>query len=300
MTQLYHKPVLLSQSVGGLRIQPAGVYVDVTFGGGGHSREILRHLNNEGRLIAFDQDADAKQNLIHDSRFEFIPENFRYLKQFLKLSGIVKVDGIIADLGVSSHQFDETARGFSIHGNARLDMRMDNSGGETAADILNGRSENELVQIFSAYGEMRNSKSLANFIVHQRTLKPFEFTAELIDRIKSFIKGDEHRYLAQLFQALRIAVNKELEALEQFLIQSLEVLKTGGRLVVISYHSLEDRMVKNFMRSGNTTGEVVKDVFGNENKVFELITRKPIVADDEEMKLNSRSRSAHLRIAEKI
>lgn len=299
-TQVYHTPVLLHQSVGGLCIKPSGTYVDATFGGGGHSREIVKHLGSEGKLFAFDQDADATANVLSENQFEFIPENFKHLKQFLRLNGVYEVDGILADLGVSSHQFDEEQRGFSIRTNGKLDMRMNQSNGVTASDILNTKTEAELVHIFSAYGELRNSKTLANFIVHQRNLKSFELTQEFIARIKPMIKGEEKKYLAQVFQALRIAVNNELEALEQFLIQSLQLLKQGGRLVVISYHSLEDRLVKNFMRSGNITGSVEKDLFGNEPKVFEIITRKPIVPDAEELKSNSRSRSAHLRIAEKI
>ena len=296
----YHTPVLLNESVDGLRIAPAGTYVDVTFGGGGHSKEILNRLSSEGKLYAFDQDADATENLIEDARFEFIAENFRHLKQYLKLKGVILVDGILADLGVSSHQFDTAARGFSIRTDSKLDMRMDSSSGITAAEILNTKTEEDLVKIFSAYGELRNSKSLANFIVHQRLMKPFEFTQEFIARIKPMIKGEEKKYLAQVFQSLRLAVNQEIEALEQFLIQSLDLLKSGGRLVVISYHSLEDRMVKNFMRSGNISGVNEKDLFGNEPKFFELISRKPIVPGPEELKNNSRSRSAHLRIAEKI
>jgi len=295
----YHTPVLLRESIDGLDIKADGVYVDVTFGGGGHSREIVKQLKN-GTLFGFDQDAEAEKNKINDERFFFISQNFRYLKKFLKLNGVNSVDGILADLGVSSYQIDTAERGFSTRFEGPLDMRMDRSLTTTAATILNTYEEKELVRVFSNYGEVRNSKTLASAIVTERRVTKLRTIADLKNILERTAMGNVNRYAAQVFQALRIEVNHEMEALQDFLKQSLEVLKPGGRLVVISYHSLEDRLVKDFMRSGNFMGEVEKDYFGNQAKYFRLITKKPIAAAEGEVSLNNRSRSARLRIAEKL
>jgi 16S rRNA (cytosine1402-N4)-methyltransferase len=295
----YHNPVLLKECIDGLNINPEGIYVDVTFGGGGHSREILKHLTT-GKLYAFDQDDDAVKNKIDDPRFVMIKQNFRYLKNFLKLYNALPIDGLLADLGVSSHQFDEAERGFSIRFDAKLDMRMDQNGKVTAADVLNTYSEEDLKRIFRIYGEVDNAGYLASIIFHSRKTKAIETVNDLKVTITKCVKrGKENQYYAQVFQALRIEVNKELEVLEELLTQSLEVLKPNGRLVVMSYHSLEDRLVKNFMRSGKFEGEVEKDFFGNQLTPFKQITRKPIVPTEEELGLNTRSRSAKLRVAEK-
>lgn len=295
----YHNPVLLKECIEGLNINPEGIYVDVTFGGGGHSREILKHLTT-GKLYAFDQDEDAVKNKIDDPRFVLIKQNFRYLKNFLKLYNALPIDGMLADLGVSSHQFDEAERGFSIRFDAKLDMRMDQNGKVTAADVLNTYSEEELKRIFKLYGEVDNAGYLASIIFHSRKEKKIETVNDLKVMITKCVKrGKENQYYAQVFQALRIEVNKELEVLEELLTQSLDVLKPEGRLVVISYHSLEDRLVKNFMRSGKFEGEVEKDFYGNQLTPFKQITRKPIVPGDEELEINTRSRSAKLRVAEK-
>lgn len=295
----YHKPVLLKECIDGLNINPKGIYVDVTFGGGGHSREILKHLTT-GKLYAFDQDDDALKNTIKDERFVLIKQNFRYLKNFLKMYNALPIDGLLADLGVSSHQFDEADRGFSIRFDAKLDMRMDRNTKVTAADVLNTYSEEELKRIFKLYGEVDNAGRLAYAIVHARKEKKIETVNDLKGAIEKCVKrGRENQYFAQVFQALRIEVNKELDVLQELLMQSLEVLKPGGRLVVIAYHSLEDRLVKNIMRSGKFEGEVEKDFFGNQLAPFKQITRKPIVPSDEENVENSRARSAKLRIAEK-
>lgn len=295
----YHNPVLLKECIEGLNINPAGIYVDVTFGGGGHSREILKHLTT-GKLYAFDQDDDAVKNKIDDERFVLIKQNFRYLKNFLKMYNALPIDGLLADLGVSSHQFDEAERGFSTRFNAKLDMRMDQNGKQTAADVLNTYSEEELKRIFKLYGEVDNAGYLASIIFHNRKEKHIDTVNDLKVMITKCVKkGRENQYYAQVFQALRIEVNKELDVLEELLTQSLEVLKPGGRLVVISYHSLEDRLVKNIMRSGKFEGEVEKDFYGNQLTPFKQITRKPIVPSAEENEINSRARSAKLRIAEK-
>lgn len=295
----YHNPVLLKECIEGLNINPAGIYVDVTFGGGGHSREILKHLTT-GKLYAFDQDDDAVKNKIDDERFVLIKQNFRYLKNFLKMYNALPIDGLLADLGVSSHQFDEAERGFSIRFNAKLDMRMDQNGKLTAADVLNTYSEEELKRIFKLYGEVDNAGYLASIIFHNRKDKHIDTVNDLKVMITKCVKkGRENQYYAQVFQALRIEVNKELDVLQELLTQSLEVLKPGGRLVVISYHSLEDRLVKNIMRSGKFEGEVEKDFYGNQLTPFKQITRKPIVPSAEENEINSRARSAKLRIAEK-
>ncbi|WP_036679556.1 16S rRNA (cytosine(1402)-N(4))-methyltransferase RsmH [Daejeonella oryzae] len=296
----YHQPVMLNECIEGLNIKPDGVYVDVTFGGGGHSLEILKHLNKNGRLLAFDQDADAQKNLPKDDRLTFIDQNFRYLKNNCRLQGAMSVDGILADLGVSSHQFDQPERGFSIRFDADLDMRMDQGTNLTAKEVINSYSEDKLHKIFGIYGEIKNARSLAKEIVTVRLNAPIETVSELkLAILKLTPKGKENKYLAQVFQALRIEVNQELEALQEFLEQSVEVLKPGGRLVVMSYHSLEDRLVKNFIAKGKFKGEVEKDFFGNQLKPLEAVTRKAVTATDEEIKLNNRARSAKLRIAEK-
>ncbi|MDB5132713.1 MAG: rRNA ((1402)-N(4))-methyltransferase [Mucilaginibacter sp.] len=296
----YHTPVMLKECIEGLNIRPEGTYVDVTFGGGGHSREILKHLDKEGKLLAFDQDADAKQNLIDDGRFIFVDQNFRFLKNFSRLHHAIPVDGILADLGVSSYQFDQAERGFSIRFDAELDMRMDQSSTLTAKEIVNTYPEAELHRIFGVYGEIQNAKSLANTIVTSRLTAPIVTVADLKNAISARIpRGKENKYLAQVFQALRIEVNQELEALKDFLIQSAEVLVSGGRLVVMSYHSLEDRLVKNFIAKGKFSGEVEKDLYGNDNKPFDAVSRGAITASEEEISKNNRARSAKLRIAVK-
>ena len=291
---------MLKECIEGLNIKPDGIYVDVTFGGGGHSREILKHLGPKGRLLAFDQDADAQKNLPKDDRLTFIDQNFRYLKNNCRLQGAISADGILADLGVSSHQFDQPERGFSIRFDADLDMRMDQAGAMTAKEVVNTYTEEQLHKIFGIYGEIKNAKSLAHTLVTIRLNKPVKTIDDLKLAISRLIpKGKENKYLAQVFQALRIEVNQELEALKEFLEQSVDVLKTDGRLVVMSYHSLEDRLVKNFIVKGKFKGEVDKDFFGNQLKPLESLTRKAVVASEEEIKLNNRARSAKLRIAVK-
>ena len=297
----YHVPVLLQACIDGLNIKPDGVYVDVTFGGGGHSREILKHLGDQGVLIAFDQDPDAQRNKIEDPRFHFVDQNFAFLKNNLRLLGYKKVDGILADLGVSSHQFNEPERGFSTRFESTLDMRMDKQGALTAAIVLNTYTEEQLHRIFGIYGEVKNAKSLAKAVVTARVSQPINTLAEFRSAIASHIpKGKENKYMAQVFQALRIEVNKEIEVLESFLEQTAEVLNPGGRLVVMSYHSLEDRPVKNFIAKGKVRGDVEKDFYGNQLKPFNVVTRKAVVADENELVGNSRSRSAKLRIGEKL
>jgi 16S rRNA (cytosine1402-N4)-methyltransferase len=296
----YHTPVMLAECIAALNIRPDGTYVDVTFGGGGHSREIMKYLSEDGRLLAFDQDADAQQNIIDDDRFEFIDQNFRYLKNFCRLHQAIPVDGILADLGVSSYQFDEAERGFSIRFDAELDMRMNRSGGTTAKEVVNTYAEAELHRIFGIYGEIQNARSLAKTLVTARLNAPLNTVADLKNAIAGLIpRGKENKYLAQVFQALRIEVNQELEALKEFLVQSAEVLVTGGRLVVMSYHSLEDRLVKNFIAKGKFSGEVEKDLYGNNQKPLEAVSRGAITASEEEIKNNNRARSAKLRIAVK-
>lgn len=296
----YHNPVLLQPSVDYLVTNPDGVYVDVTYGGGGHSREILGRIGG-GRLIAFDQDSDAQANLVEDERFTFVPSNFKNLSRFLKYHQAYPVDGILADLGVSSHQFDTPERGFSYREDGQLDMRMNTQSGKSAQDIVNQYDEQALSQIFYRYGELSDGRALARRIIKAREEKPITTTQELVEALKpSLPRGRENKSLSRIFQALRIEVNQEMEALEAFLTQTVDALKVGGRLVVISYHSLEDRMVKNFMRAGNLSGEVEKDFYGNPLTPFKLITRKALVPDDEEINLNSRARSAKLRVAEKI
>jgi 16S rRNA (cytosine1402-N4)-methyltransferase len=295
----YHNPVLLKDCIDGLNINPKGIYVDATFGGGGHSREILKHLTT-GKLYAFDQDEDAVKNKIDDERFVLIRQNFRYLKNFLKMYNALPIDGLLADLGVSSHQFDEADRGFSTRFDAKLDMRMDRSTKLTAAEVLNTYSEEDLKRIFKVYAEVDNAGRLAYQIVHSRNTKKIETVNDFKNVIEKCVKrGRENKYYAQVFQALRIEVNKELDALKELLLQSLEVLKPGGRLVIISYQSLEDKLVKNIIRSGKFEGEVEKDFFGNQLTPFKAITRKAIIPSETEVLQNSRARSAKLRIAEK-
>ncbi|HEX8024069.1 16S rRNA (cytosine(1402)-N(4))-methyltransferase RsmH [Mucilaginibacter sp.] len=296
----YHVPVMLKECIEGLNIDPDGTYVDVTFGGGGHSREILKHLGPKGRLIAFDQDADAQRNIIDDERFVFVDQNFRYLKNFCRLHGAIPVNGILADLGVSSHQFDEADRGFSIRFDAELDMRMNQLGELTAKDVVNNYPVADLHRIFGIYGEIQNAKSLAETIATARLNASIVTIADLKNVISNRIpKGKENKYLAQVFQALRIEVNQELEALKDFLMQSAEVLGVGGRLVVMSYHSLEDRLVKNFIAKGKFSGEVEKDLYGNDNKPLDAVSRGAVTASAEEITNNNRARSAKLRIAVK-
>lgn len=301
MMSEYHVPVLLKQSVDGLVVDKNGCYVDVTFGGGGHSRLILSQLSQGGKLISFDQDEEAKQNLINDERFEFVDSNFRFLKNFLKVMNVMPVDGILADLGVSSHQFDVPQRGFSIRFEGPLDMRMSHGLDVTAADVVNTYDEKSLRDVFYQFGEVKIAKKLAQEIVLARGSTSLKTTQNLIDLVKG-VAGQKMAAseLPKIFQALRIEVNQELHALKDLLKQSLDVLKTGGRLVVISYHSLEDRLVKNFMRSGNFEGKVEKDFFGNLVRPIQPVFTKAIVPNAEEIAENPRSRSAKLRIAEKL
>ena len=297
---MYHIPVLLNESIDALNIKPNGVYVDVTFGGGGHSRRILECLDENGRLYAFDQDEDAAKNVIDDGRFTFIQQNFRYMKNFLQLYCGGKVDGILADLGVSSYQFDTPEKGFSIRYNGRLDMRMNQNAAVDAANIVNTYDVASLASILSRYGELRNSMAIADAIVMSREIKPIETTDELKESVSRFLpKGSENKVLAQIFQALRIEVNEEMKVLEIFLSQCAEVLNPGGRLVVLSYHSLEDRLVKNFMKTGNADGNLEKDFVGNQLTPYKLISSKPILPSDEEIQNNNRARSAKLRVAER-
>jgi 16S rRNA (cytosine1402-N4)-methyltransferase len=296
----YHNPVMLQECIDGLAIKPEGTYVDVTFGGGGHSREIIKHLGAGGKLVAFDQDVDAQANVINDDRFELVDQNFKYLKNFCRLHGAVPADGILADLGVSSHQFDKAERGFSTRFDAELDMRMDQGADKTAKDVVNNYNEADLHRIFGMYGEIQNAKSLARTIVTARLNAPISTIADLKTAIAGLIpRGKENKYLAQVFQALRIEVNQELEALQEFLQQSVDVLAVGGRLVVMSYHSLEDRLVKSFIAKGKFSGELEKDIYGNDDRPFDAVSRKAITATEEEIKLNNRARSAKLRIAVK-
>lgn len=297
---IYHTPALLDESVDGLNICPRGVYVDVTFGGGGHSREILARLGSEGRLIAFDQDEDAAENIPVDPRFTFVRGNFRFLKNFLRYHSVEAVDGILADLGVSSHHFDISERGFSFRFQGELDMRMNRHALKKAVDILNEYEEGKLSDLFFRYGELRNGRQIASAIVRSRQAAPIRDTEELVAILEPFTyREKEKKTLAQAFQALRIEVNDEMDALKEMLMQALQVLKPGGRLCVISYHSLEDRLVKNFFRTANFEGEQVKDFYGNVETPFTVITRKVIIPSQAEQQRNPRSRSAKLRIAEK-
>jgi len=296
---MFHNPVLLKESIEGLQIKSDGIYVDVTYGGGGHSKEILKFLK-EGSLIAFDQDQDAFSNKVEDDRLILINQNFRYMRNFLKLFKAFPVDGILADLGVSSHQFDVAERGFSVRFEGGLDLRMNQRNGLTAAQIVNEYSIKSLRDIFYQYGELKNAFKISHLIESYRTNTPIKTTTQLKEALKSCApRNQENKFFARVFQALRIEVNDELEALKNFLNQTPEVLKSGGYLVVISYHSLEDRLVKNFMKSGNFEGIVKKDFYGNAETVFNVITRKPIIPGEKEIHKNSRARSAKLRIAEK-
>lgn len=297
---MYHIPVLLNESVNALNIKPDGVYVDVTFGGGGHSRRIMECLGENGRLYAFDQDEDAAKNVIDDSRFTFIQQNFRYMKNFVQLYCGGKVDGILADLGVSSYQFDTPEKGFSIRYNGRLDMRMNKNAAVDAASVVNTYDQASIASVLSRYGELRNAMAIADAIMMAREVKSIETTDELKEAVARFLpKGSENKVLAQIFQALRIEVNEEMKVLEMFLSQCADVLNPGGRLVVLSYHSLEDRLVKNFMKTGNADGILEKDFFGNQLTPYKLISSKPIVPSDEEISVNNRARSAKLRVAER-
>ncbi|WP_430410018.1 16S rRNA (cytosine(1402)-N(4))-methyltransferase RsmH [Kordia sp.] len=296
----YHNPVLLKETVDGLNIKAAGVYVDVTFGGGGHSKEILSRLGENGKLYAFDQDQDALKNAIDDPRFTLISQNFRHLKKFLRFYGVKKVDGILGDFGVSSHQFDVAERGFSLRFEADLDMRMDQDSEISAYHIVNEYSENELRSILSVYGEVRNAKAIAAQIVEARTETPIKTTEELRIVLKRFLPNyKEHKILAQIYQAIRIEVNQEIEVLKEFLLQTQEMLDEGGRVSLISYHSLEDRLVKRFIRSGLFEGEPEKDFYGRIEVPFKKVG-KLIIPSKEEIKINNRARSAKLRIAERL
>lgn len=297
--QIYHVPVLLKESVEGMNLKPNGIYVDVTFGGGGHSKEILRCGDQTIRLFSFDQDEDAEKNIVDDKRFTFIRSNFRYLHNFLRYHGIEQIDGILADLGVSSHHFDDSERGFSFRFDGNLDMRMNKRSGKTAADVVNTYEEERLADIFYLYGELKNSRKLASTLVKARSHKNIDTIGDFLEIVKPmFGKEREKKELAKVFQALRIEVNQEMEALKEMLYAATEMLKPGGRLVVITYHSLEDRMVKNIMKTGNIEGKNIQDFYGNSQSPFKLIN-KVTVADHEEVERNPRSRSAKLRIAEK-
>ncbi|MEO6837278.1 MAG: 16S rRNA (cytosine(1402)-N(4))-methyltransferase RsmH [Ginsengibacter sp.] len=300
MQEAYHMPVLLKEVIEGLQINPSGIYVDCTFGGGGHSNKILEKLNADGKLVVFDQDEDAKKNVPDDNRVIFVSHNFRHLLRFLRFYKITSVDGILADLGVSSHQFDAAERGFSTRFDAALDMRMDIKESKTAGDVIKKYSEEQLHKIFEQYGEITNSKTLAKFIVDIRKVQSLNTTSEFKNALYQVVKGNPERYFAQVFQALRIEVNDELNVLKEMLLQSSEVIAAGGRIAVITFHSLEDRIVKNFFKYGNFE-EQQQDVFGNTKKSeWKIITKKPIIPSQEELKNNSRSRSSKLRIAEKI
>ena len=307
--EIYHVPVLLQESIDGLAIQPGGVYVDVTFGGGGHSREILRRLGPEGRLYSFDQDADAEKNIVADDRFTFVRSNFRYVRQWMRYYGVDRVDGLLADLGVSSHHFDDATRGFSFRFDAPLDMRMNKRAGQTAADILNSYSEEQLADVFYLYGELKNARRIAKTIVKARSEKAIATTGDLLsvlgieteqaDSQLSIVNSQLKKDMARLFQALRIEVNREMAVLTDLLCGARDVLGEGGRLVVITYHSLEDRLVKNMMKSGSVDGRVEQDFFGRVQSPFRTVG-KVIVPDSDEQQRNPRSRSAKLRIAERV
>jgi 16S rRNA (cytosine1402-N4)-methyltransferase len=298
----YHIPVLLSEAMDGLKIREDGVYVDCTFGGGGHSAEILTHLNTEGRVFGFDQDADARRNSLPDERFVFVPHNFRHLQRFLRLHGVTSVDGILADLGVSSHQFDEPTRGFSTRAEANLDMRMDKRQSLTAEAILNTYGEQRLQEMFSINGEVTNARTLAKAIARLRDKTPFRTVNGFKQATADLVKGNPNRYFAQVFQALRIEVNDEMGALREMLEQAPALLKQGGRIVIISFHSLEDRMVKQFFRSGRFEEKVEQDPFGSSQSItpLRILTKKPVTPSEKELSVNPRARSAKLRIAEKI
>ena len=297
---MYHNPVLLKQSVDALVTNPDGIYVDCTFGGGGHSREILSRLSEKGRLFSFDQDLDALKNTIDDPRFTLVNQNFRFLENSMLAYGISHVDGILADLGVSSHQFDEAERGFSTRSNAPLDMRMNVMQGLDAKKIINDYEEEDLANIFYQYGELRESRKLAREIVHHRKTKKINTTEDLKNLFSYIPAFKQNKFFAQVFQAVRIEVNQELEVLKEMLVQSYKILKVEGRLVVISYHSLEDRLVKRFLKNGMFEGEPQRDIYGNYAKAFELLQTKAIIPDDKEIEENSRARSAKMRIGIKL
>ena len=296
----YHIPVMLHETVDGMAIAPGGVYADMTFGGGGHSREILRRMDSTARLYSFDQDADAERNIMDDERFTFVRSNFRYLHNWMRYHGVEQLDGVLADLGVSSHHFDDSERGFSFRFDGKLDMRMNKRAGITAADVVNDYSEERLADIFYLYGELKNSRKIASVLAKARAIQPINTIGEFLEVIKPlFGREREKKELAKVFQALRIEVNHEMEALKEMLSATAEVLRPGGRLVVITYHSLEDRLVKNMMKTGNVEGKMEKDFYGNVETPFRLVNNKVIVPSDEEIAENPRSRSAKLRIAEK-
>ena len=297
----YHLPVMLNECIEGLNVRPDGTYVDATFGGGGHSRAILSRLGEEGRLIAFDQDADALANALGDPRFMLLNENFRHARSFLRLHGVRKVDGLLADLGVSSHQFDVAERGFSTRYDGALDLRMDQRQELTARDIVNNTDEQELTRLLRLYGELPNARQMARAIVTARETRAIETTFDLREAVSRHLpRGMENKYLAMLFQALRIEVNGELDALQALLRQAVELLNPGGRMVVLSYHSLEDRLVKNVFKTGNFEGVLEKDFYGNPIVPWKMVTRKAVVASDEEVQQNNRARSAKLRVAERV
>ena len=296
----YHIPVLLQETIDGLHIKADGIYVDCTFGGGGHSRALLQHLGEKGILVAFDQDEEAKKNLPQDNRVIFVPQNFRHLQRFLRVHKISQVDGILADLGVSSHQFDKAERGFSIRFDAALDMRMDQRQTTTAADILKKFTEVQLHKMLEQYGEVTNAKTLAKTIVQQRALMPIKTIQQFKQAVQSAVKGNPQKYFAQVFQALRIAVNDELGALKELLEQTTSLLKPGGIVAIITFHSLEDRIVKNFFKTGSFSEEVLDELYGGKpENLFKILTKKPILPSDSETRRNKRSRSAKLRLAEK-
>ena len=297
----YHQPVLLHESINWLNIQPHGVYFDVTFGGGGHSKEILNRIGENGKLFSFDQDTDAVANSINAQNFTLVQSNFRFIKQFAQFFKVEPIDGILADLGVSSHQFDTSNRGFSIRFDSKLDMRMNSTQKLDAYEVVNEYSEEALSKIIFEYGEINQSKKLSAAIVEARKKKKISTTSQLCEIAAAFtIKKEEHNFFAQLFQAIRIEVNQEMDVLKDMLLQSAQILKPGGRLVVISYHSLEDRLVKNLFKTGNLEGNAETDVFGNKNLIFKELTKKPVTPGIEELRKNNRSRSAKLRVAEKI
>ena len=300
--ETYHVPVLLTESIDGLAIQPDGVYVDVTYGGGGHSREILRRLGRNGHLYSFDQDADAEKNAVDDDRFTFVRSNFRYVKQWMRYYGVERVDGLLADLGVSSHHFDDETRGFSFRfDDAPLDMRMNQRAKLTAADVVNSYGEEQLADVFYLYGELKTARKIAATVVKARAEKRIQTTRDLMEVVSPFFRQErEKKELAKLFQALRIEVNHEMEALKEMLAGAVEVLGQGGRLSVITYHSLEDRLVKNMMKAGNAEGRIGQDFFGRTNAPLRLVSNKVIVPSDAEQQQNPRSRSAKLRIAERV
>lgn len=299
--EVYHIPALLNETIEGLNIAQNGIYADVTFGGGGHSRAIISHLGKDGHLYGFDQDMDAYANAIDDSRFTFVHSNFRYLSNFLRFYGEKEIDGIVADLGVSFHHFDDETRGFSFRFDGALDMRMNKKASRSAAEVIAEYSEAQLADVFYLFGELKNARRIAAGIVKAREEKPIQTTDDLLAVVRKFIKpAQEKKELAQVFQALRIEVNNEIEVLKSLLMQSLKVLKPGGRICVLTYHSLEDRIVKNFFKSGNIEGKIEKDFFGKVNTPFKLINNKVIIPSDEEIERNPRSRSAKLRIAEKL